>query len=304
MYSATSRTYCGSFGLPRCGTGILKAQSANPFDAFAHYRLHAYKPITAVIGFSPIEKGNILHQSLATLWQQLKTQQALINTDSKVLNTMINNIVEQEVQYCQRGRRHHLGDHLCQIEKERQVELILKWLEFEKSRPDFTIAAIKETCNIELQGSTLTLRIDRVDQLSDGSYLILDYKTGNSTIGDWQGQRPRDPQLPLYLIATHHTPTCGIAFAQVNIHKQTLVELHNGTHRGYTLTPIGDNRYDLPNDWQTAKTQWKKVAEILLQDFLAGHCQVNYRDNQSMNYQQVLLPLNRYFDHLRLKQTP
>ena len=282
------------------GTGILKAQATNPFDAFARYRLKAAIPTTAVIGFSPMEKGNILHQSMATLWQQLKTQKTLLDTDTLILDDMVNSAVEHEIQGCRRGKRHHLGDYLCQIEKERQVALILRWLEFEKKRPYFTVKAIEESCNIQLHGTTIKLRIDRVDQLADGSYLILDYKTGNSTTGDWQGQRPRDPQLPLYLIAAHHEPACGIAFAQINIRKQTLIGLHNGKYPGQTLSPIGDNRYDLPKDWQTVKIHWQQVVETLLHDFLSGYCTVDYRDKLSMNDQQQLLALNRYFDHYRV----
>jgi RecB family exonuclease len=43
------------------------------------------------------------------------------------------------------------------------------------------------------------VRIDRVDELADGTLAILDYKTGErSTTAQWLGPRLRDVQVPMY----------------------------------------------------------------------------------------------------------
>ena len=89
------------------------------------------------------------------------------------------------------------------------------------------MVAVEKKHQIQLQNIKLTLRIDRVDQLSDGSYLIIDYKTGHCAINDWLGERPAEPQLPLYLLA-YHSPVAGIAYAQINIAKQGMVGLEDG----------------------------------------------------------------------------
>ena len=41
--------------------------------------------------------------------------------------------------------------------------------------------------------------IDRVDRLADGARVLIDYKTGNAA-ADWRGERPDNPQLPIYAL--------------------------------------------------------------------------------------------------------
>jgi ATP-dependent exoDNAse (exonuclease V) beta subunit len=53
--------------------------------------------------------------------------------------------------------------------------------------------------SIEIARFELQVRIDRIDELGDGSLAILDYKTSErGTPNDWLRDRPRDVQLPLY----------------------------------------------------------------------------------------------------------
>lgn len=294
------------------GASVIKTQSANPFDAFALYRLHARPPMSAVSGFSPIEQGNILHQALATIWKNIQTRAALIALETTELKAMVQAAINTEVRQQQQRKYDHLGSTLCQLEMERQVHIILSWLNFEKTRPPFKVVSIEDTCFLNLQGVKIKLRIDRVDQLEDGSYLILDYKTGESRTTDWHGDRPRDPQLPLYLIA-HKAPVSGISFAQINVRKQTLAGLHNGEHaikEAAGFKAIGDervkdSRITLPEPWQGAKNYWQTNIEALLSQFLSGKCNVDYRDNTSLNLtlsrNRELVQLNRYYDKNRLK---
>ncbi len=286
------------------GTGILKAQSANPFDAFANYRLKARNPLPPVIGFSALERGNILHQALASIWHKLKDQATLTTTDIEQLEIIVTSAVKAEIELLRKRKLLHLGITLCELEIKRQTQLIMQWLEFEKGRPPFTVVSIEESFTVQIKDVILKLRLDRVDKLTDengnNSYLIIDYKTGNSTISDWQGERPREPQLPFYLM-THHlknrfNPMVGIGFAQINIHKQTLVGLHDGGHPIKGLRAIGDSRADLPNSWSEAKEYWQKILTDLLEDYLSGDCRVDYRDNNSLLFNREMIPLNRFYD--------
>ncbi|MGH1485863.1 MAG: PD-(D/E)XK nuclease family protein [Cellvibrionaceae bacterium] len=297
---AVSASEMGEHSELKGGASVVKAQSINPFDAFSIYRLKAKGPLPPVMGFSPIEQGNILHQVLATVWDQIKQHSSLIAIATDTLFTLVHDNVSAEVKRCRNRKYQHLGEALCQIEIERQTSLILKWLEFEKARPPFTVVSIEDNCELVINGIKLQLRMDRVDQLEDGSYLILDYKTGTNTSNDWQGERPKEPQLPLYLLA-HQIPVSGIAFAQINVRKQTLVGLQNGEHPTPGLSAIGDNRSGLPETWEAAKENWQQSIELLLQNYLSGNTIVDYRDKSSINHYKALLPLNRYYDKERLK---
>ena len=48
---------------------------------------------------------------------------------------------------------------------------------------------------LTVAGLELNGRIDRMDELESGGHALIDYKTGNPTPNDWQGERPEDPQL-------------------------------------------------------------------------------------------------------------
>ena len=50
------------------GQGVLKDQSACPFKAFAGKRLGASELPSLELGLSPLQKGNIIHNVLASLW--------------------------------------------------------------------------------------------------------------------------------------------------------------------------------------------------------------------------------------------
>jgi probable DNA repair protein len=284
----------------RGGAGVLRAQAANPFDAFALYRLQAHNPPATVIGLSAIEQGNLLHSAMADIWGVLQNQATLLGTAHSDLRLLITQCLHKHLQALRKRKPIHLGETLCRLEVERQTEIIRQWLEYEKTRPDFQVIAIEETIPLTIEGITLQLRIDRIDQLVDGSLLIIDYKTGNASLSAWQGERLAEPQLPLYLLAQTTAAIAGIAFGQINIHKQTFMGLHDGEHALPGMIAIGDNRYNLPPNWQDTKALWEQQLHILLRQFLQGDCRVDYRDNLSKERNASLWPLNRYFDSTRL----
>ncbi len=86
------------------------------------------------------------------------------------------------------------------IERERSINLINDWLNIEKIRPPFTLVAQETQLSIDLSGLKLQLKIDRIDRLNDGSIMLIDYKTGLTHLKSWFGDRPQQPQLPLYAV--------------------------------------------------------------------------------------------------------
>ena len=75
-----------------------------------------------------------------------------------------------------------------------------EWLALEKKRPPFQVIEQETERSLELSGLRLRLKIDRIDQLEDGGQLLIDYKTGMTSIQDWLTERLRQPQLPLYAL--------------------------------------------------------------------------------------------------------
>ena len=59
-------------------------------------------------------------------------------------------------------------------------------------------------------GQLIRLVIDRIDRLPDGETLIIDYKTGSVKPQKWFGERPEEPQLPLYAVSAGETPAAVV----------------------------------------------------------------------------------------------
>ncbi len=293
-----------SEGILTGGSSIIKSQSINPFDAFAKHRLKIRKIPKAAIGFSAIDKGNILHLSLASLWKSLKTQEALLLIEDDELTTLLNNIVNVEMNAVIKHKRYHFGKMLCQLEVQRQIDLIMKWLAYEKSRQPFSVVSIEESHRAKISNYTLQLRLDRVDKINDDSgsfyHLIIDYKTGQCSLNDWKGERPADPQLPFYLTvnnSNHYLNQLNaIAFAQINVKKQSLVGLHHENKNITAITSIEKNRIGLHPTWEHASEEWSRISNTLFEQFLSGNVAIDYSNNNQLNFSREYISLNRFYD--------
>jgi ATP-dependent helicase/nuclease subunit B len=279
------------------GAGLFKAQAENPFDSFVKYRLGAPLPIDAVNGFSHIEKGHILHNGLAAIWQQLKNQENLLTLSDTALAELITEQVNIAISDIKRHKPKHLSDPLCQIESERQSQLITQWLALEKQRPPFTVVAIEEARTITFNDMNINIRIDRVDQLADGRYLIIDYKTGKSNINAWKGERPKEPQLPLYALtySENINEVKGISFAQINVADQNFKGLGDGDIAS-GISHIEKNKMGLPDTWESTIAHWQQKLDALLNEFTQGDCRIEYLDEIAKTYAGDYLRINRFHE--------
>ena len=67
---------------------------------------------------------------------------------------------------------------------------------------------------LQVADLSLTLRPDRIDELEDGRRSVIDYKTRAPSKTNWLGDRPQEPQLPLYSLLD--STISGIAFAELS----------------------------------------------------------------------------------------
>lgn len=269
----------------RGGSSLFKHQAACPFNAFARLRLGATIPDAPLPGFSPIERGNLLHDALAIIWRELKNSQQLHALDDDALRRLIEQAAADALRPLQQKRPKELGKFYCQLEQERLVRLLGLWLEQEKTRPPFTVIAVEEARQIQFSGLDLTLRIDRIDQLENGDLLLIDYKTGSPKMKSWLSDRPDEPQLPLYAV-THTDPVSAIAFAQINAKAMQWIGMGelNVFHEG-VIPPS--------QEWPLQLEEWQSILQHLAEDFIRGDARVDFKDINAQAYAQDLLPLNR-----------
>jgi ATP-dependent helicase/nuclease subunit B len=269
----------------RGGASLFKEQAACPFNAFARLRLGANSIDAPVAGFSAIERGNLLHEALAIIWRELRTQTALLALDEDALITLVNNAAQQVVDALKQRRGTSIGAYYAQLEQERLSSLLSEWLAQEKTRPAFKVVAIEEEVQIQFADLPLRLRIDRIDQLDNGELILIDYKTGSPKAASWQGERMDEPQLPLYAV-TATSDIAAVAFAQINAKAMQWIgtgELHV-YHEG--IVPGKQS-------WPEQLQEWQQHLQQLAQDFIAGDARVDMKNPTIAQYAEDLLPLNR-----------
>jgi probable DNA repair protein len=265
----------------RGGAGLLRDQAACPFRAFARHRLGA-RPLDRVdIGLDAMERGLLLHAILDAVWKRLGDHASLIGADEPALERMIDSTVEDAVEEMRRDRPATVTPRFAEVEKTRLRKLARGWLELERSRTPFIVEAREETREITIGGLRLRLRVDRIDRLPDGRRLILDYKTGDTRLSAWFGQRPDDPQLPLYAI-TDADPVAGLAFARVanGGHAFVGVAESDGLLPGLVAGGNLEKVAGLP-DWGGLMKEWYRVIESLVAGFGAGEAAVDPKSPQS-----------------------
>ncbi len=277
------------------GSKILTFQSQCPFKAFATARLSAESWEPAVIGLTPQQRGQLLHAVLHAIWagppHGLGNLDDLLNLDDR------HAFVQRHVRQVLAGETPSsivecMPHRYLQLEEKRLTSVITQWLDYETTRLPFTVAKTEATRNITLAGISLSLRLDRIDRLIDGSHLVIDYKTGNVSPTAWDPPRPDDLQLPLYKIfgniesiesnrELHDNEsaeaTGGLVFAKVRAGDTCFTgRVANPVE---TISPALDGRNGLVRTKLTAaqEADWKSEIERLAADFVAGHAEVNPR---------------------------
>lgn len=198
----------------RGGTAILAAQSLCAFRAFALFRLLADDVEEAEPGIAPRLRGEIAHAAMAALWRELRTQTVARALPGAAREAAIARAVAAAIDETLAGRP-PFDPRQQALETRRLRRLVAQSMALDLDRPAFEVVAIEAPHRLELGALPLTLRIDRVDRLDDGTELVLDYKTGHVHRKEWATPRPLAPQLLAYALARDAAPLGGIGFVQL-----------------------------------------------------------------------------------------
>ena len=257
------------------GSSILKNQALCPFRAFASNRLGADGLETPVDGISPILHGLLVHRVLELFWKEIKTQAALLQLDQETLSAQVRKHVDF-VTSDDRGLKQRPAFRL--VESDRIQRHVMDYLALEKQREAFEVVAFEEKIRTEINGQTINLVIDRIDRVAAGDEIIIDYKTGLEDPKKWFGERPENPQLPLYAITAKKSPA-GVVFGIIRddgCHYKGVVK------RGGLLPELPPketkaNQYlvDAGNDLPKTIADWRQVLKNLMTDFLAGESAID-----------------------------
>lgn len=263
----------------RGGASVLAAQAGCPFCAFVAYRLHATTPETPRPGFDAAERGVLAHRVLQQVWSEWGSQHTLVaklsedvatETDAFLARCADRALDEVEERRCQR-----LPPRLRALERARLIARTRAWLGVESTRPPFTVVATEQRTQVAAGRLFLTLSIDRVDRIEDGHVAVIDYKTGEAKCGDWFGERPAQPQLPLYALA-QSKPVGMVAFGLVRVHdpKFNGVEQTASGMKGLSILSKTASARGLGLSWSDLVPYWRDRVDAIANEFALGHAEV------------------------------
>ena len=269
-------------GSIRGGSALLADQSQCPFRAFARHRLHAHALPDIESGLSAAERGSLLHDALYQMWGVLEDSarlQAL--TSGEALSLAETSAAEAIASF--RGRRDAVTLALLDLEQERLISSLSRWLEVERQREPFRVIAREQRIELSAGPLTLQLQLDRIDQLASGGKLLIDYKTSNSRVTQWFGERLEEPQLPLYGSTVEIAELEAVSFAVL---RQDVSE-----YRGVASTPVGPGiSTDIAaatrrsaqqfDDWSAVLANWQRQLDGLIEAFLRGDAAVDPIDRR------------------------
>ena len=242
------------------GTRVFKYQAQCPFRAFAELRLGAVPLDAPAPGLSPMERGTLVHKALETVWDRLGSHARLCAATEGELGGVVEAAVADALAAIEARRNDALPEAFAAIEQQRLERLLGDWLELEKRRTPFTVLASEKKGFAEAGGVRCDVRVDRVDLLDDGRHVIIDYKSGQPSPNSWFGDRPDEPQLPLYAVS-HPGPLGAVLFGQLRAGEAVF--------KGYAaadgMVP-GVKARDLGSELG----EWRRVLDRLGGDFRAG----------------------------------
>jgi probable DNA repair protein len=260
------------------GIAVFRNQAACPFRAFAVHRLGADALEEGRPGLSAAERGTLLHEAARRLWGALGSHARLAAASDDARQTVIAQAVDEAIARLRRRRPDALTARFTELERRRLAALLGRLLALELQRPPFWVVEREDAYSREIAGLRVEARPDRVDRLDDGSHVVLDYKTGSAALPAWFGERPDEPQLPLYAIE-YKGEVAGVSFVVLRPEEVAF----KGLAREGDLLPGICTLKDVKaardiDDWRALFDRWRAMRDALSGEFLAGHAPVAPKD--------------------------
>jgi RecB family exonuclease len=248
--------------------------------------LRAYPLEIVTRGLGPRERGIAIHRALELLLGGQPDQKEL-----GALRSRAGDCAERALAELFGAARVPLRT-LFDLERARLEPLLLELLDVDAGRAPFRVAAVEQKREVQIAQWTLQVRVDRLDELTDGRVAIIDHKTGRVSVSEWFDERPTDVQVPLY--AAHSPqPVAAAAVARVSGRRVGYVGLwEEGTFPGPPRKLAGGRT------WEQQLDAWRAQIESLATELAAGDTRifVAHTDEAEGAYS----PLSRVAEQLAL----
>jgi probable DNA repair protein len=253
----------------RGGASVLKLQAACGFLAFAEMRLRVETLDLRELGLNAGERGELVHRALESFWTATRSQAELRALSPEERGRRLDDAINDAFARLSAPPPGWSSAYI-RVQHERLRRLLLKWLDVELQRGPFTVQQREERTSVPIGPLELKVRPDRIDEV-EGGVVLVDYKTGyRANPSNWVGDRPDDPQLPLYALLTGEGELQAMLFGRVR------------PGDDMRWQGVASNRSVLPKaprqqlaDLDLRRDEWRTVLTRLADDFAAGRAEVN-----------------------------
>jgi ATP-dependent helicase/nuclease subunit B len=256
------------------GVATLRAQSQCPFRGFAETRLDAYALERPTPGFNERERGQVLHDALQGVFTEVQDSrglQDLLARPEASAERIAGHVRRAVDKQC---AKRDPGERWAERERRRLQGLLERWLALESMRAPFHVERLEEGGDTAFYGGlAYTVRIDRIDRLEDGSRILIDYKTG-WVQPDWRGERPDNPQLPMYALL-HRENLVAVCYGRVSAAKCCFVV---ESARADILPGVRASRLEGMASFAELVAAWERRVERLAEEFARGAAEVAPKD--------------------------
>lgn len=275
------------------GTGLFRTQAICPAWAYYRHRLGAQPLETPTEGLDARERGSLVHKVLECFWRgrDLAGVKAM---DEAVLAREIGDAVAAAITQFTEQREAPLTPRFLELERDRLIDLLGEWVAHELQRGiPFAVRACEHERTVEVGGIAVRLIVDRIDELADGSLLMIDYKTSATVDAtSWAAERITEPQLPIYAsFATDGEPVSGIALARVRLSGARFagITAEDGVLPGVKGLPNARSLYDETEvaDWNALLSRWHSGLTTLADEIRAGEAAVRFTREQDLAWCEV-----------------
>jgi len=235
-----------------------------------------------------MERGSVLHAMLAAFWDDVRDHATLLALDDAALQRRIDAAIIAGKMKLPAARWRALPPAVADAESHRLATTLRAWIvEHEIPRPAFVAQANEQAIATDVDGVAVNVRIDRIDALSSGGVVIVDYKSGRVIPPQrWFAARPEGIQLAVYAHAVEHaegTPLRALAFAQLKAGEIEVKGLVDGADVWPGLDIAGASRVPV-RDWAHAQATLRDELGMLAREIRDGVARVAPRQPSTCQF--------------------
>jgi ATP-dependent helicase/nuclease subunit B len=254
------------------GVSTLRAQSRCAFRGFAETRLLTQALERPTPGFNDRERGQLLHDALEHIWAEVHDSSGLaaLAAQAEKLADLLNDSARQAIERLR--LRRDPGARWREREQIRLHDLLCRWLKVEGQREPFEVERLEQgSQTAHHAGLAFAVRIDRIDKLKDGARVLIDYKSGVAGT-DWRGERPDNPQLPVYALLERRA-LVAVAYGRISAAKCEFVV--ESERAGIFRSGARKSKMEGMESFAALLGLWSQRIEKLAREFAAGRAAVD-----------------------------